>query len=165
MVVGQADGDNAEPKRNPHLAPLAWMIGEWKGKELTPEGKLKFTVTNEVKWVLDNQAIQIDVLQDMAGGTPDVSGVVFIYWDSATEKIREHAVWSNGHILEGEIAELKDTGHLWEQRVVYKTGDQGHYRHTVTHDPDAKTLTRTFTKFSGSGDSSGPHKFHRVEEQ
>ena len=167
MLVGQAEGQtDAKPEYNPHLLPMAWMIGEWEAQQTSAIGELRTTYKNTIKWVANNQVIQIDISETKADGTAGSSGVVLIHWDGSINKVREYGCWTGNTFMEGTLAELSDTGHLWEQRSVYANGNQGHYRHKVSYDPEAGTLTRGFFKTSGSGSQDmGPYVFHRVKDQ
>jgi hypothetical protein len=167
MVLGQAEGKtDAQPEYNPHLSPIAWKIGEWECKQLSATGELRTMYKNTIKWVANNQVIQIEISETKADGTAGSSGVVLIHWDGSINKVREYGCWSGNTFMEGTLTELSETGHLWEERLVYGNGNQGHFRHKVSYDPEADTLTRGWSKTSGSGSHDmGPYVFHRVKNQ
>ena len=89
-----------KPEYNPKLEPIAWTIGKWEAQTTTGTGDVRETITDTWSWIIDKQAILLDVQWTKADGTPNGSGHVVFYWDSAEQKIAFHGTFSAG-ISEG----------------------------------------------------------------
>lgn len=164
MVVGQAEKEKADqPEYNPHLEPLAWMVGDWEMKETSPIGEIKKIRHDTCRWSVDKSVLVSEFTQTKADGSPDMTGLLVYYWDPAEAKIKllGHIRGSFGNIIEEHSLISIDGGEqLWKSKVILPKGNQGHFHFKLTHSDD--TFTIGWSKISGGGPQElGPLVFKR----
>ena len=153
MVVGQAEKEKADqPEYNPHLKPVAWLIGDWEMKETSPIGEVKKIRHETWKWAADKSVLLGALTQKNADGSPDMAGFIIYYWDpeKQTIKCQGHFSGSFGTIIEDHtLVSTNGNEQLWDCRFVFPGGNQGTYHFKLTRDGD--TYAIGWSKISGAG--------------
>lgn len=166
MLIGQPENDPVKkPECNPHLTPLAWMIGQWEAEKRAPTGELLSIRRNTISWTPHKQAILLENSITGPDGTTLPRATALIHWDNALQKARIHIVTADGMTVEGSTIRLDDADVLCHVKRVYPGGDQGHYKRRSTYDREAETWTWGAVKISGLGSNeAGPVVFTRVKK-
>jgi hypothetical protein len=166
IVLGQADKPSEEgPEYDPHLEPLAWLIGEWSSEQTNPTGDLKQTVKNTYSWAANGKAVLLEVAATKPDGSRGFAEVFVYSWDASQKRICRHGVGSMGYVIDETLMENDDAGLLCEQRWVFNSGNQGYYKFRISRqagEPDS--FTKGWAKISGTvAQDFGPFVFTRVK--
>jgi uncharacterized protein (TIGR02246 family) len=95
MLESVREGEAVVPSNSGHLAPLAWLIGEWVDE--AEKGEAARATFN---WA-ENQNFIIGTLATTLKEVPIGGATQWIAWDAAAKEIRSWAFDSNGGISEG----------------------------------------------------------------
>jgi uncharacterized protein (TIGR02246 family) len=94
MLESVREGEAVAPSNSPHLAPLAWLVGEWVDE--VEKGELaRATYT----WA-ENQNFIVGSLATTLKEVPIGGATQWIAWDAAAKNIRSWAFDSNGGVSE-----------------------------------------------------------------
>lgn len=164
-ALGQVEGAAAEtPEYDPALKPIAWMIGDWVSEQKTATGEPKLTVKSTCKWAVNGKAILEELTATKPDGTFAWSLAGIYFRDPVRNRIAFHHVSTFG-LLEGMLIQEDDTGLLFEERIVWKGGNQAYFKLKIGRKPDEMdSYTLGWTKISGAGfEEDGPHEVKRVK--
>lgn len=115
----------APPSHHAKLQPLAWMIGEWEGRD---DG---LTVKSKCEWA-KNKNFLVRQFSISGEGVGEVSGTQIVGWDASTGRIKSWMFDSDGGFSEGEWSLEKGRWSI-KARVVAADGRKGSAVHVISY--------------------------------
>lgn len=163
LSTWQRQGVSAgQATENPHLAPIAWWIGQWESEQRSAIGELRVTRRVSCNWAPDHQALVMDLSETNADGSKGATAVVIYYWDAELNTIKGLAFFTGNFMEEQTLVATDGAVTTWNSRIVFPDGNQGHFRCKVTQGDDMFIMA--WSKISGSGPSDfGPWEHRRLK--